>query len=87
MDKKTAKTIQLLIDNTGIGINIFSQESLIKTLRGDEGTIHAGLQTAQRLGYGSGESYFPNPLTDEGRFLWAGLEVFTDTYANDDYVV
>ena len=84
--KKVAKTIQLLIDNNATVIDISAQEMLIKTLNGEQGTIHAGLPTVQRIGYSSGDSYSPNPLTDSGRLLWPGLESFTDTHANDDYV-
>jgi len=46
--KKVAKTIQLLIDNNATVIDISAQEMLIKTLQGEQGTIHAGLPTVQR---------------------------------------
>ena len=64
--KKVAQTVKLLTDPNSEGIDIPSQEQMIQILQGATGTWHAGYPTAQRLAYGGGSDYSPNPLTDEG---------------------
>ena len=63
---KTAKFITFIINPQDPLINLEHQTNLIKTLKGDTGTTHAGLPTAQRVAYGGGASYSPNFLTDSG---------------------
>ena len=83
--KKTAQTFKLLMDRDASGIDPVAQERMIKTLLG-EGGWHPGLPTGQRIGYGSGSAYSPNPLSDQGRLSYEGLEAFSDTMALDDMV-
>ena len=50
-----------------------SQEQMIQILQGATGTWHAGDPTAQRLAYGGGSDYSPNPLTDSGIESYPGI--------------
>ena len=84
--EKTGKAIQLLIDPTANGINLQAQKKLIATLKGDTGTTHAGLPTAQRVGYGGGDSYDPNWLTDAGAAQYSGYTDFLDSHVVNDMV-
>ena len=84
--KKVARSFQLIMDPLATGITLSYQNNLVATLRGDEGTIHAGLPTAQRVGYGSGDDYNPNWLTDEGITGYTGYQEFLDTHAVNDMV-
>lgn len=84
--EKTAKAIQLLIDPTASGINIGAQKQLIATLKGEAGTTHAGMPTAQRIGYGGGSSYTPNWLTDAGAAQYSGYTDFLDSHVHNDMV-
>ena len=84
--KKVARSFQLIMDPSATGITLSYQNNLVATLRGDEGTIHEGLPTAQRIGYGSGDNYDPNWLTDEGITGYTGYEEFLDTHAVNDMV-
>jgi hypothetical protein len=83
---KTARVVQLLLDTSGPGIDQLAQERAIKILSGADGTFHAGMPTAQQVGYGGGDSYSPNPLPDSGRELWDGLPKFLDSHATDDMI-
>jgi len=83
---KVARMVQLFLDRDGAGIDDPAQENLIATLKGDVGTAHAGYPTAQRIGYGSGASYTPNWLTDEGSAQYAGYTDFLNSYATNDMV-
>ena len=83
---KTAKFITLLINPQDPLINLEHQANLIKTLKGDSGTTHAGLPTAQRVAWGGGASYTPNFLTDAGAAQYAGYQTFLDNNAMDDMV-
>jgi hypothetical protein len=83
---KTAKFITLLINPQDPLINLELQANLIKTLKGDSGTTHAGLPTAQRVAWGGGASYTPNFLTDTGAAQYAGYQDFLDNNAVDDMV-
>ena len=84
--EKTGKAIQLLIDPTANGINSQAQKKLIATLKGDAGTTHAGLPTAQRVGYGGGASYDPNWLTDAGAAQYSGYTNFLNSHVVNDMV-
>ena len=84
--KKVARSFQLIMDPSATGITLSYQNNLVATLRGDEGTIHEGLPTAQRIGYGSGDDYDPNWLTDEGISGYTGYQQFLDTHAVNDMV-
>ena len=83
---KTARVVQLLLDKNGSGIDQLAQERAVNILAGADGTFHAGKPTVQRISYGSGDSYSPNPLSDEGNYLWGGLSAFLDSHAADDMV-
>jgi hypothetical protein len=83
--KKTAQAYKLLMDPDAPGIDFAAQERMIKTLLGEIGW-HYGRPTGQRIGYGGGASYSPNPLSDEGRVLWDGLEALGDSMMLDDMV-
>ena len=83
---KTARVVQLLLDKSAPGIDQAAQERGIKILGGVDGTFHAGKPTAQRLSYGGGDSYSPNPLTDAGRDLWDGLPKFLNSHVTDDMI-
>ena len=69
---KVARLVTLLMDPLAPGIDKNSQENMIKTLKGDAGTWHEGFPTAQRVGYGGGDTYSPNPLKDEGISSYSG---------------
>lgn len=84
--RKTARAVQLLIDPNGIGVNAEYQKNLIKTLRGDIGTPHAGLPSVQRIGYGGGSTYTPNWLTDQGATQYTGYTDFLDSHVHNDMV-
>jgi hypothetical protein len=84
--KKVARSFQLIMDPSATGITLSYQNNLVATLRGDVGTIHEGLPTAQRVGYGNGDDYNPNWLTDEGITGYTGYEEFLDTHAVNDMV-
>ena len=83
---KVAKFITLLINPQDPLINLEHQTNLIKTLKGDTGTTHAGIPTAQRVAYGGGSSYSPNFLTDSGAAQYTGYTNFLDTHAVNDMV-
>jgi len=83
---KTAKFITLLINPQDPLISLEHQTNLIKTLKGDSGTTHAGIPTAQRVAYGGGSSYTPNFLTDLGAAQYAGYQTFLNNNAMDDMV-
>ena len=83
---KTARVVQLLFDKNAAGIDKSAQERSIKILGGTEGTFHAGTPTAQQIGYGGGDSYSPEPLSDTGRYRWDGLPKFLNSYATDDMI-
>ena len=74
------------MDPSATGITLSYQNNLVATLRGDVGTIHEGIPTAQRVGYGSGDDYDPNWLTDEGITGYTGYQEFLDTHATNDMV-
>jgi len=83
--KKTAQTFKLLMDRDAFGIDSGAQRQMIKILRGETGW-HTGRPAGQRIAYGSGSSYSPNPLSDQGRLSYAGLEALGDSMALDDMV-
>ena len=84
--KKVAQVVKLLIDPTGTHINLTHQKNLIATLKGDAGTFHAGMPTAQRIGNSAGSSYSPNWLTDAGIPSYAGYQTFLDSHVANDMV-
>jgi hypothetical protein len=75
-----------MIDPDAAGVDATSQANMIATLAGDEGTWHAGLGTGQRIGYGGGDDYNPNPLTDSGVASYAGYETWLDSSVQNDMV-
>ena len=83
---KIARLIQLITDPNYDGIDIEAQKKMIKTLRGDPGTWHEGYPTIQRIGYGGGDDYSPNWLSDEGIRGYQGLKEFNDTHSLNDMI-
>ena len=84
--KKVAQTVKLLINPTASNVNISYQEEMIKVLRGDSGTWHAGLPTIQRIAYGGGADYSPNPLSDAGSAQYSGYREFLDLHMANDMI-
>ena len=70
--KKVAQVFKLLINKEAPGINQGAQEKMIKILLGETG-FHQGFPTGQRIGYGNGDQYSPNPLKDNGCLGYSGL--------------
>ena len=70
--KKVAQVFKLLINKEAPGINQGAQEKMIKILLGETG-FHQGFPTGQRIGYGNGDQYSPNPLKDDGCLGYSGL--------------
>ena len=70
--KKVAQVFKLLINKDAPGINQGAQEKMIKILLGETG-FHEGFPTGQRIGYGNGDQYSPNPLKDDGCLGYSGL--------------
>ena len=70
--KKVAQVFKLLINKDTPGINQGAQEKMIKILLGETG-FHQGFPTGQRIGYGNGDQYSPNPLKDDGCLGYSGL--------------
>jgi hypothetical protein len=83
--KKTAQTFKLLMDKNATGINENDQLNMLKVLKGEIG-FHKGYITGQRIAYGGGGEYSPNPLTDDGRKSYSGLEALQDAVAMVDMV-
>ena len=81
--EKVAQTVKLLTNPNDAEIDIPSQERMIQVLKGASGTWHAGYPTAQRLAYGGGSDYSPNPLTDEGIQSYPGYRNLDDYMMND----
>jgi len=81
--EKVARMFELFLDPNAAGINKTYQRNLIKTLRGDAGTWHAGLPTIQRVARGAGADYTPNFLTDQGVIDWNLTNLFDTHVAND----
>ena len=81
--EKVAQTVKLLTNPNDTEIDIPSQERMIQVLKGASGTWHAGYPTAQRLAYGGGSDYSPNPLTDEGIESYSGYRNLDDYMMND----
>ena len=81
--EKVAQTVKLLTNPNDAEIDIPSQERMIQVLKGASGTWHEGYPTAQRLAYGGGSDYSPNPLTDEGIQSYPGYRNLDDYMMND----
>ena len=81
--EKVAQTVKLLTNPNDAEIDIPSQERMIQVLKGASGTWHVGYPTAQRLAYGGGSDYSPNPLTDEGIQSYSGYRNLDDYMMND----
>lgn|GEM_PF-6101548 len=81
---KVARTISLLLDPDGEGIDQAAQEKVIDILAGEAGTWHAGFPTGQRIANGSGDDYSPNPLYDPSSY--AGYESWADSRMVNDMV-
>ena len=81
--EKVARMFELFLDPNPAGINKEYQRQLIKTLRGDTGTYHAGLPTIQRVARGAGADYSTNFLTDAGITFWNLTNLFDNTVQND----
>ena len=84
---KIARVVELFTDPTGSNIVAADQKNMIKTLRGDAGTWHAGKPTAQQIAYGGGASYDPNFLSDTGKYQYPGyVDGLLDEYSVNDMV-
>ena len=81
--KKIAQTVKLLTDPNDTEIDIPSQERMVQVLQGASGTWHAGYPAAQRLAYGGGSDYSPNPLTDNGIESYSGYRNLNNYLMND----
>ncbi|HAD21246.1 MAG TPA: hypothetical protein DCF87_03920 [Opitutae bacterium] len=81
--KKIAQTVKLLTDPNDEEIDIPSQERMIQVLQGASGTWHEGSPAAQRLAYGGGSDYSPNPLTDSGIEEYNGYQNLWSYMMND----
>jgi subtilisin family serine protease len=81
--EKVARMFELFLDPNAAGINKTYQRMMIKTLRGDTGTYHAGLPTLQRVARGAGGDYSTNFLTDAGITFWNLSPLFDSHVAND----
>ena len=81
--KKIAQTVKLMTNPNGDEIDISAQERMIQILQGASGTWHQGYPTAQRLAYGRGNDYSPNPLTDEGIQSYSGYRNLDNYMMND----
>lgn len=84
--RKTARVVDLMIDPDGSNVNSAYQNNLIATLRGDVGTVHAGLPAVQRVAYGGGNQYEPNFLEDAGISSYVGYQAFLDSHVHNDMV-
>lgn len=84
--KKAAETIKLMINPDAVGIDPTSQANMIATLAGDAGTWHAGQQTGQRVAYGGGDDYEPNPLLDNSVASYEGYETWLNSTVQNDMV-
>ena len=73
----------MLTDPNDAEIDIPSQERMIQVLQGASGTWHAGHPAAQRLAYGGGSDYSPNPLTDSGIESYNGYQNLWNYMMND----
>ena len=83
--EKVARMFELFMDRKGTGINQTYQRRMVKTLRGDTGTYHAGFPTLQRVARGAGADYSTNFLTDAGIISW-NLTNLYDTHVQNDMV-
>ncbi len=81
---KVRDTIALLIDSEAANINLNHQQNLIDILAGESQTWHAGKPTAQRIAYGGGEDYTPNPLYYPESY--EGYEPWLDNHTHNDMV-
>ena len=84
--EKTAQTLKLLINPSAPNIEKALQKRLVAILEGAPGTSHQGYQTGQRIGYGGGNSYRPNPLRDNGVRHYKGYEAWLDRTVQKDMV-
>ena len=83
--RKSARVVELLMDKNATGINDSYRTNLIKTLSGDSGW-HIGMPSAQRIAYGSGNSYDSNFLTDQGALSYSGYTNFLNTHMTNDMI-
>lgn len=81
---KVARTISLLLDPDGEGIDQAAQENVTDILAGAAGTWHEGIPTGQRIANGSGDDYSPNPLYNPNTY--AGYESWADSHMVNDMV-
>ena len=82
--EKVAQTFKLLTTPNAKNINKKSYDRMIQTLYGKPGTWHAGYPTGQRIAYGGGDDYKPNPLRETHKYK--GFDDWNDRTASDDMV-
>ena len=80
---KIARTVDLLLDKDGSGINENAQDQFISNLKGLTTSWHPNLPTLQRVAYGAGASYTPNFLTDAGATAWGLDPLYSAGVQND----
>ena len=81
--KKVAQTVKLLTDPMRRDRYPFTRTN-DQCTKGNNGTWHAGYPTAQRIAYGGGSDYSPNPLTDNGILSYNGYQNL-DNYTDERY--
>lgn len=82
--EKVAQTFKLLTAPNAENIDKKSYDRMIQTLAGEPGTWHAGYPTGQRVAYGGGDDYKPNPLRETHKYQ--GFDDWNDRTASDDMV-
>jgi plastocyanin len=81
--EKVARMFDLFLDEGGSGISLNKQDQVISNLKGLTTSWHPNLPTIQRIARGSGASYTPNFLTDDGIAAWGLSPLFDATVQND----
>ena len=84
--EKVAQVVKLMITGSGADIDDVAQANMIGTLKGETGTWHQNLPTAQRVLRGAGGDYSPNPLQDSNYSSYPGLQNFQDSHSTKDMI-
>ena len=82
--EKVAQTFKLLTNPNAKNINKKSYDRMIQTLAGKPGTWHVGYSTGQRIAYGGGDDYKPNPLRETHKYK--GFDDWNDRTKSNDMV-
>ena len=84
--EKVAQVVKLMITGSGADIDDVAQANMIGTLKGELGTWHQNLPTAQRVLRGAGTDYTTNPLNDSNYSSYSGLQSFQDSHSTKDMI-